>query len=522
MYDLILSRGLVYDGLGNPPLLLDIGIKGERIAKIGNLINESYRKKIDVNGFSVSPGFIDMHSHSDTYYFINPQADCKIRQGVTTEVIGNCGGSAAPLYGEFRVARKKEWEPLGIKVRWKSFKEYINLLRNSGIAVNVVPLIGHGNIRGAVKDYSTSPLTKKEIRKMKHLLYECMEQGAMGFSTGLIYTPGMYADTKELIELVKIIRKYNGIYTTHIRGEGYTLMAALKEAISIAEKAEVKLQISHLKTSGSKNWEKLSKIFNLIENAVRRGIDVSCDCYPYIASNTDLDALMPSWFHEMNYNEKIDWVSDRQKELADALKKILEKGWGERIMIGRVKNKTNKWTEGLFIKDIAKKLNIVPEIAVIELLKAADFDVQAMFFTMCEENLKKILKKPYVMIGSDSSLRTMSGALRMGYPHPRTFGTFPRVLARYTKNGVLSMESAIYKMTGMPAEKLGLADRGRISESAYSDIVVFNPKKIKDRATYEKPFQYPSGIELVIVNGQIVLNKGVKSGILSGKVILRE
>lgn len=522
MYDLILSGGLVYDGLGNSPAHNDIGIIGDRIVRIGNLGKESCRKRIDIKNLSISPGFIDMHSHSDAYYFIHPSAECKIRQGVTTEVIGNCGGSAAPLYGEFRFARKKEWEPLGIRIRWNTFKEYADILKDSGVSVNVVPLVGHGNIRGAVKGYSTSPVTKKEMQKMKRLLVKAMEEGAVGLSTGLIYTPGMYADTGEIIELVKIVKEYNGIYTTHIRGEGNTLIEAIEEAIRIAEETGATLQISHLKTGSRRNWGKIQDVFNLIESAIKRGIDVTCDRYPYIASNTDLDVLLPRWFHEMPYKARKECINKCQDELVRVLKMV--KG----IMVGRVENRTNKWAEGLFLTQIARRLRINPEQAIIKLLKDADFQVQAMFFTMCEGNLKRILKKPYVMIGSDSSLRALKGPLRMGHPHPRTFGTFPRVLARYTQplragagytgRGMLSMREAIYKMTGMPANKLGLKDRGRLSEGVYADIVVFNPDKIRDMATYEEPFQYPKGIEFVIVNGQIVLDKGIMTGRLPGKI----
>lgn len=520
MYDLILEGALVYDGLGNPPRYIDIGIKGERIAKVGDLIKVSCQKRIKLSGLSVSPGFIDIHSHSDVYYFLDPQAQCKIRQGVTTEVIGNCGSSAAPLYGEFKAARKKEWKPLGIRIRWGSFREYIDLLRDSGIAVNVVPLVGHGNIRGAVKGYSTSAITKRDMGKMQKLLNNAMEEGAMGLSSGLIYTPGMYTDTRELIELVKIAARFKSIYTSHIRGEGDTLLDAIKEAIIIASDTGVKVEISHLKTSGKRNWPKLREAFNVIEDAISHGIDITCDRYPYIASNTDLDTLLPDWFHKMKYIERKDWINNRQDELIDVLKNILKDDWQERVMIGRVKNRKNRWAEGLFISEVSKRLKLGSERIVLELLKGVDFQVQAIFFNMCEKNLIKILKKPYVMIGSDSSLRTMKGILKMGHPHPRTFGTFPRVLARYTGKGRLSMKEAIHKMTGMPARKLALKGRGRISEGAYADIVIFNSKKIKDKATYEKPYQYPEGIEFVIVNGEIVLDKGVRTSKLPGKVLL--
>lgn len=537
MYNLILSNGLIYDGLGNNPRYADIGIVCEKIAKIGDLSKESYQKKIDLKGLSVSPGFIDMHSHSDVNYFLDPHAECKIRQGVTTEVIGNCGGSAAPLYGEFRHVRKKEWEPLGIKINWNNFKEYTGVLADYGTAVNVVPIIGHGNIRGAVKGYSTSPLTKSEKQRMLKLLAESMEQGAFGFSTGLIYIPGMYADVKEITEFAKVVKKYNGIYTTHMRSEGDKLIEAVKEALLVAKKTGISLQISHIKTSGRRNWGKINKLSHIIEGAVKKGIDVACDRYPYTASNTDLDVLLPNWFHEMGWKEKTHWINNRQDELENVLRNSLEKTWQNTVMISRVNAKSNfkhgdytpkkqavadnryQWAEGKFLNIISKRLKTSPEAAMLNLLKHADSQVQVMFFNMCEQNLLKILKKPYVMIGSDSSLRTMKGPLRIGYPHPRVFGTFPRVLHKYTGKGKLSMPEAIYKMTGMPAEKLGIKDRGIISENTYADLVVFKSDKIKDNATYEKPFQYPSGIELVLVNGQIVLNKGIGTGSLPGKVL---
>lgn len=542
MYDLILSRGFIYDGLGNPGVTNDIGIIGDRITAIDDLRGESCRERINLQGLSVAPGFIDMHSHSDVNYFINPEAECKIRQGVTTEVVGNCGGSGAPLYGEFRKARKKEWDSLGIKIKWRTFKQYKNLLQKSGVAVNVVPIVGHGNIRGAVKGYSTSPVTKKEMLQMQTMLAQAMEEGAFGFSTGLIYIPGMYADTKEIIEFAKIVVEFGGIYTTHMRSEGDRLLESLKESIEIAEKSGIRLQISHLKTSGRKNWHKLHEVFTVIEKAIANGVKITCDRYPYIASNTDLDTLLPNWFHEMSYKERKNWIEHRKEEVMDVLRKILDYTWPQRTLIGKVDAVSNfrhkqgihflkqkvkkvrhseyKWTEGKMVHDIAKRLKEKPEKVVVDLLQKADFQVQAMFFNMREENLREILKKPYVMIGSDSSLRAMKGPLRSGHPHPRVFGTFPRVLARYTGKGVLSsVPEAVYKMTGLPAKTLGLRDRGRIEQGAYADIVIFNPKTIKDKATYEKPFQYPEGIEYVIVNGEIVLNKGIFTRSLPGRVL---
>jgi len=540
MFDLVITDGLVYDGLGNAPSIKDIGIRNERITYIGNLGYSPSLKKISAKGLIVSPGFIDMHSHSDVNYFLNPHADCKISQGVTTEVVGNCGGSAAPLYGEFRKAREKEWGSLGITIKWHTFKEYADCLRDNGIAVNVVPVVGHGNIRGAVKGYSTKPVTKNELTQMRELLNQSMSEGAFGFSTGLIYIPGMYAGTEELVALVEETAKYDGIYTTHIRSEGNALIESVKEAIEIAEKAHVKLQISHVKTSGKNNWKKINLLFETIEKAIMRGVDVSCDRYPYIASNTDLDTLFPNWFHEMTHDEKKDWINNRQEESAKVLKEVLDHGWEKRVMVGMINARSNfrrtqykalsqktkdqrfKWAEGKMTDYIAAKMKMSPEMSVVKILASADFQVQAMFFNMCEDNLRKILKKPYAMIGSDSSLRTLKGPLKIGHPHPRVFATFPRVIAKYTGKKMLSMEQAIHKMTGMPADKLGIENRGRIIPGAYADITIFDQKTIKDTASYEKPFQYPEGIETVIVNGEIVLLDGKQNKKLPGKVLLNQ
>lgn len=522
MYDLILAKGNVYDGLGNPARKIDIAIKDDRIAALGNLKSHySYHKTININNLAVSPGFIDIHSHSDVYYLANPQAESKVQQGVTTEVIGNCGVSAAPLYGEFKLRRKQEWERLGIDITWNSFKEYINRLSDQGIGVNVVPLIGHGNIRGAVKGFSRGFVTKKDKKKMYNLLCKLLEQGAWGLSTGLIYIPSMYADTRELIDIIKIVAQYHGIYTTHIRGEGDSLLEAIEEAVYISRETNVNLQISHLKTGSPENWNKLPKVFNIIENGIQRGLNINCDRYPYIASNTDLDVIMPDWFHRMTERKRRSGLVNYKNELQQYLKGFLDQGWTDRIWIGRVKNKANKWVQGMSIRNIAKRKQTKPEDMVIRLLKEEDFSVQAMFFCMIEDNLKKILKKSYVMIGSDSSLRTVKGPLAIGHPHPRVFGTFPKVISSYTGKGKISLSKAIWKMTGMPAKKLGLYNRGIIKKDTYADLVVFNPDKIKDKATYKKPFQYPKGIKFVLVNGTIVVENGQPTGKLPGRVLLK-
>lgn len=527
MFDLILAGCIVYDGSGAEPAINDIGVKDSRISAVGNLSRfYSSIKTIKAANLSVSPGFIDVHSHSDVYYFLDPYAEGKISQGVTTEVVGNCGASAAPIYGSYRLRRKEDWGKLGVKIKWGSFTEYINVLKENGIAVNVIPLIGHGNIRGAVKGLINKPLTKADKIKAFKLLYDGLDNGAWGFSTGLIYVPSMFADTKELIEFMRIVAEYKCVYTTHIRGEGETLIKAIQEAVNIADKTGVSLQISHLKTSGRKNWKKIGQVFRIIEDGINQGLNINCDRYPYIASNTDLDVIMPDWFNEMNEKQKIKSLGkDRYiliKYLNNKLGEEWADKWAENIWIGRITGRKNRWIQGLSLGEIAKKKRLNPAETVLELLREEKFYVQAMFFGMNEENLLKILKRPYVMIGSDAALRTLNGPLAVGHPHPRTFGTFTRVLSKYTGKGKLLFKDAIYKMTGLPAKKFGLTDRGTIREGAYADLVVFNQEEIKDMATYKQPFQYSKGIRYVLVNGEIVYKNGIYTGKLPGKVLLKK
>lgn len=511
MYDLILSAGIVYDGLGNPGKRIDIAIKGERIVALGRFSQASAKNYISFKNLVIAPGFIDIHSHSDVYYLVHPQAECKIKQGVTTEVIGNCGTSAAPLYGDFKKHRSNQWQDFGLKVTWNSFQDYLQVLKNTPTGINIIPLVGHGNLRTTIKGFSKTSITKNELKNMSRLLDKIMSQGAWGMSTGLIYRPSMYADQNEIIALAKIVAKYKGIYTSHIRGEGDHVLDAVSEAINITKRSKVNLQISHLKVSGRKNWSKLDKVFTLIENGIKNGLNINCDRYPYLAGNTDLDVIVPDNALKMN-----------KQHLIDHLNNNLEDNWSHEIVIGKVKTRKNYWMQGLSIATIATQQKKAPAAATIDLLFAEDFQVQAMFFGMSEKNLVRILKKPYSMIGSDSSLRTITGPLAFGHPHPRVFGTFPRVLEKYTGKGKIPLAQTIHKMTGMPAIKIGLHNRGVIAAGNYADITVFDPKAITDKATYTKPFQYAKGIKSVIVNGHIVFDGKQLTGKLPGKVLLKK
>jgi len=526
MYDILIKNGRIVDGFNVPSFRGDIGIKDDRIIAIGNLGRGSEQTKvIDARGKVICPGFIDIHSHSDFTIMVNPKAESKVRQGVTTEVCGNCGFSAAPQYQQLKDRIKKICQEFEINYEWNSLKEYLKILEEIGIGVNFVPLIGQGNIRASIVGYTDRRPTIKEVAKMKKLIAKCMEEGAYGLSTGLIYPPGCFTKTDELIEMCKVIAEFGGIYVTHLRNEGDKLLEAVKEAIDIGGMANVqKVHISHLKTGGKANWDKLDTVFEEIEKTIDLGLSITCDRYPYTATSTDLDILLPAWVYEGGIEKELERLKDettRNKISQQILEAHYDFTFWESIMISSVKTQANKWMEGKRISEIvaAKKI-INPCDLICSLLIEEEGKVEANFFNMSEDNLKKILKKPYVMIASDASARANYGILSTHRPHPRAFGTFPCILAKYVREEkVLTIEEAIYKMTYGPAQLLGIKNRGRLKEGNFADIVVFNPEKIKDLATYESPLLYPTGIEYVIINGKIVIEKGNHTDVLAGKVL---
>ncbi|MEW6608205.1 MAG: D-aminoacylase [bacterium] len=523
MYDILIKNGQVVDGFNVPSFKADIGIKDERIVAIGNLRSGSSQTKlIEAKDKVVCPGFIDIHSHSDFTILVNPKAESKVRQGVTTEVCGNCGFSAAPQYNQSKERIKKICEEFEINYQWSSLKEYLEILKEMGIGVNFVPLIGQGNIRASIVGYENRRPTLKEVEKMKKLISKCMEEGAFGLSTGLIYPPGCFTQTDELIEICKTVAESGGMYVSHLRSEGDRLEEAVQEAIDIGGMAGVlKVHISHLKTAGRANWNKLDSVFAEIEKTRELGLSVTCDRYPYTAASTDLDVILPSWAYEGGMEKELERLKDEQTRNKISKQILNQQPDFDSIMISAVKTQANKWMEGKRISEIAQTKKISNPIDLIFLLLIEEEGkVEVILFDMSEDNLKKILKKTYTMIGSDASARADYGMLSTTRPHPRAFGTFPRTLAKYVyEEKVLSLEEAIYKMTYQPAYLLGIKNRGRLKEGNFADIVVFNPEKIKDLATFESPLRYPGGIEYVIINGQIVIEQGNHTSTLSGKVI---
>jgi len=530
MFDVIIKNGYMIDGTGNPWIKTDVGITKQKIVDIGKIDTKKASEIIDAFGLVVSPGFIDMHSHSDLVLLINPKAESKIRQGITTEVIGNCGGSAAPLNDLLKDEIKKTStfvKEAKLELDWSTMTEYLNRLGRQGVAVNVVSLVGHENIRVSTIGFDDRTPTKTELKEMKETLAQAMKDGAFGMSTGLIYPPGCYAKTDELIELSKVVAHYGGIYTSHIRGEGERLLDSVKEAIEIGEKGGLPVEISHHKAGGKANWGKVKESLKMMERARDRDTDVTCDVYPYIAASFGLSAMLPAWVHEGGTERMIERLRDAKTR--GRLRREMENGspshpsplkaagW-DATQISRCSKHSE--FEGKTVAEIAQIKNVDPFDFVFDLLIEENASVSVVRFAMCEDDVRTVLQHPLSMIGTDGSAVAPYGVLSKGKPHPRSYGTFPRVLGKYVREeGILTLESAVRKMASLPAQKLGLRDRGLIREGMAADITIFDPEKVVDKASYADPHQYSIGIEYVLVNGKITIERGKHTGASVGKVL---
>ncbi len=532
MYDVVIKNGLIINGCGNPWFRADIAVKDGRIAVIGEIPASKGDVVIDATGKIVCPGFIDMHSHSDLFLLINPRAESKIRQGVTTEVIGNCGGSISPIKPDKIPIFKRRIGVLAEEVAWdwRTFDEYASKLESQGIAVNVAPLIGHGTLRINVMGFEARAPTRDELDEMKALLEESMKAGAFGLSTGLIYTPGCYAETDEIIELAKVAAKYGGIYSTHMRSESDRLLEAIWEAIRIGREANIPVEISHMKAAGRRNWGKIIGALKLIEEARMNGIDVTCDFYPYTAGSTGLAACLPPWVHEGGLEEMLKRIQD--PAIRSKIREDMERGtvgWENLAGLAGWENvvvvycERNKQFEGKSIAEIARERNVDPLDAALDLLIDEEGVVGIVLHMMHEDDMKLVMRSPYSMVGTDGSSYAPYGPLARGKPHPRNYGTFPRILGKYVREErVLTIQDAIRKMTSLPAQKLGLYNRGVIAPGYWADIVVFDAMKVIDTATFTDPHKYPIGIEYVLVNGVVVIDKGEHTGKLPGKVLRKK
>lgn len=526
MLDILIRNAKVVDGSGGPGYAADIAIAEGRIAEIGRLEGATAGEVIDAQGLVAAPGLIDMHSHSDSTLPINPLAESKVRQGVTTEVIGMCGSSTAPISEAQRAEHLRSAGSAGAILgwAWSSFGEYLDRLRAKGLAVNVVPLAGQGTIRNKVMGHTAAAPTPDQVAAMQAEVAQAMDEGAWGISTGLIYPPGSYATTAEIVDLAKVAAPRGGFYFSHIRGEGPTLLAALAEAITIGQEAGLPVQVAHYKAYGKSNWPKSAVGLEMLDEARRRGIDITPDMYPYVASSTGLAALLPGWAHEGGAQALLARLADpatrakiRQEVLDDMDPAEGEAEWEGTVISRCVKAPAY---EGKHIAQLATEKSLAPVDAVLAIVAETEADASMIRFKMSEENLRAQLRYGQMMIGSDGYSLASYGPLGEGKPHPRNYGTFPRVLARYVREqGVLSLEEAIHRMSGLPAAKLGLAQRGLLRPGCWADVVLLDPATVQDRATFAEPHQYPAGIPYVLVNGRVVIAGGHHRGVLPGQVL---
>ena len=525
------------DGSGRPSYRADVGVKDGRIVRVGSIDNED-SELVDASGRVVAPGFIDMHSHSDFVLLVNPRAESKVRQGVTTEVIGNCGGSAAPMTGLAREMRERRRSPYGIDVDWETFDDYLRRLEE-GVAVNVAALVGHGTVRRCVMDLEERAPSQGEVEEMKRLVEESMRDGAFGLSSGLVYPPGRYADTDELVELCSVVGRYWGFYASHIRGERETMIEALGEAIEIGERAGVAVQVSHHPAKIGA-WGRSPETLAMMEEAASRGVDVSCDMHPYIGGSTGLSALLPPWAQAGGpdrVTERLKVPEDRERMRLDMIEEkvpgpgpcgLVKRGMWEKIVISSY---PEDWPIGRTLADIASERGVDPFTAYFDLLEASGAAGGVVGFYYNEEDIRNVLRHPRSMIGSDGYALAPYGVLGSGRNHPRSYGTFPMVFRKYVRGAsrpelmydeaakVVSLEEAVMKMTSAPASRLRLGDRGLIRAGCWADIVVFDPDAIADTATYIDPYRYPVGVEHVFVNGVQVIRDGEHTGALPGKTL---
>lgn len=522
-FDLLIRGGLIFDGSGNAGSIGDVGIKAGKIETIGDLSLKSAARVIDARGLAVSPGFIDFHSHSDEDLLIDSHAQSKVRQGVTTEVVGQDGDSMAPLTETIRLNMDERWrKEYGTAVDWTDFAGYFRRLEDRRMAVNLVSMVGQGTLRACVIGEDNKPATAEDIAAMQNLAKQAFQQGAFGISSGLEYTPGSFASAEEIIELCKAMEG-RGIYSTHMRNEDDYLLEAVDEAIRIATESGVALNISHLKASGAKNWHKVPAMLARLVEARTAGLALTCDRYPYIAYNTGLSSLFLLWCREGGNEKFVERLKDPglQQRLRTEVAGEIEKigGWQSVMVSSLQKNPRREKYEGKTFADLIKD-GSDPYQLLVDLIVQEEGEGSMVGFGMNEEELSAILAYPQCMVASDGSALATEGPLHKGNPHPRSYGTFPRVLGKYAREEkIFTLEECIRRITSLPATTLGLVDRGKLLPGVWADVVVFDPDGVKDRATWQQPHQYPEGIPFVIVNGEIVIDRGEHTGALPGKVL---
>lgn len=540
MLDILIKNGEVIDGTSSKSFKADIGVKNNKIVVIKSNIELEAHKVIDASGYIVSPGFIDIHGNSEWTLSSNNKGESKIRQGVTTEVQGHCGFSAAPVIDSNREnlfsyltntalltdEEKERWN-------WRSQSEFIKEeIGKKGIPFNIAPMVGHGTIKIGVMGFEKREPTKKELEKMIELLKVELEDGLFGMSSGLQYEPGYYSSKREINALAKVLKEYDRVYTTHMRNEGRDVFESINESIEVSKNTGVSLLITHLKLSHQPHWGQANKALDLIDQARNQGLNVDFDIYPYDAYGSGLIDLMPPWVKEEGTVKMANLLKDKniQKKVIEDMRMqhddwdnpFIGLSWDD-IKIALLTSEKNKQYEGKTITEIAEKMSISPYQAVINLLIEEKGGIKAIYFAMDEDDIETFMKHPRAMLSSDGRAVAPYGFLGQGSVHPRYYGTFPRILGRYVREKkVISLEEAIKKITSLPATKMKIDKRGELKEGYYADIVIFDTDNIIDLATFDEPHQYPIGVEYVIVNGKIVVEKSEHSGILPGEVLSRK
>src|SRR6266567_3135525 len=528
-YDLIIRNGRVVDGSGGPAFNADVAIKGDRIARIGNLGRAKAKREIDARGQVVAPGFIDMLGQSETFLLIDPRAMSKVMMGVTTEITGE-GESIAPLNDRILKEQEDFNRRFNLTVDWRTLGEYFTRLQKQGAGVNLGTFVGATQVREYVIGYDDRPPMAAELEQMKKLVAGAMEDGALGVSTSLQYVPARFARTDEIVELAKVAHQYGGIYITHQRSEANAIDDSMKEVFEIARRASIPAEIWHFKTAYKKNWGRMPEMLRRIEDARRQGLKITADVYPYIAGSTSLSACLPPWALAGGTDRTIARLKDRstrerlKKEIAADSKDweniYLGSGGPSGILIGSVVNRDLENSQGKRLSEIAAAQNKDPLDALFDFIIADRGQTGAIFFMMSEADMNAALKSPLVSICTDSSARATDGPLAGSKSHPRGWGTYPRILGHNVRDlHLMPLEFAIHKMTGLPASNISLKTRGLLREGYFADITIFDPKTVIDRATFEEPNQYPVGINFVIVNGQIEVDNGQRTPALAGRVL---
>jgi N-acyl-D-amino-acid deacylase len=530
-FDLILRGGMVYDGSGQLPFTADVAINADTIAFIGDLKNAVGKRELMVGGLAVSPGFINMLSWATETLIIDGNAQSDIRQGVTLEVMGE-GSSMGPLNEEMKDYRRRDISKSGLnyEIDWTTLGEYLESIERRGISVNVASFIGATSVRVHELKYDNRAPDAEELERMKNLVKQAMEEGAMGVGSSLIYAPASYSTTEELIELCKVASAYGGMYITHMRSEGDNIFSAVDETIRIAREANIPAEIYHLKMAGQRNWGKLDSVMAMIERANQEGTRITTNMYTYTAGATGLDAAMPTWLQEGGINQWIRRMKNpqlRQKALEEMRKPsdswenlMLLAGSADNVLLVGFSNDSLKRFTGKTLKEVAGIIGKTPEETAMDLVCADSTRVGTVYFLMNEENVKRQMTLPYMSFGSDAGAPATEGWFLKSSTHPRAYGNFARLLGKYVRDEqVISLEEAVYRLTSLPASNLKIQNRGLLKPGFYADVVVFDPEKVQDHATFERPHQYSTGMVHVFVNGVQVLQEGEHTEARPGRVV---